>query len=242
VIEAYEAIRWLLGKEPGGKGSVALACPWRCGYRFRMQFIVPAQPKLRMSPPVGDPWIHEVKLNAVRQVTAKKRYARALAAATDWCRTHRHLSIPEQHAELVMKIRGHYAYYGISGNFRRHSWYTQKVARIWQKWLSRRGSLLPWDRFTGLLKCHPLPAARIVHRYTAGSESSPVKNRMLEIGTSGSVGEAGNILTYSAMLVVGLARQKSLRKLPCPIACHKASQSCPPLSFASPWTCVPVRG
>jgi hypothetical protein len=52
----------------------------------------------------------------VRQVTAKKRYARALAAVTDWCRTHRHLSIPEQHAELVMKMRGHYAYYGISGN------------------------------------------------------------------------------------------------------------------------------
>jgi RNA-directed DNA polymerase len=137
-----------------------------------MQFIVPAQPNLRMSPPVGDPWIHEVKLNAVRQVTAKKRYARALAAVTDWCRTNRHLSIPEQHAELVMKIRGHHAYYGISGNFRRLSW-SQKVARIWQKWLWRRGSLLPWDRFTGLLKRHPLLAARIVHRYTAESEALP---------------------------------------------------------------------
>src|SRR5262249_8056922 len=45
----------------------------------------------------------------------------ALAAVTDWCRTHRHLSIPEQHAQLVAKMRGHYAYYGISGNFRRLS-------------------------------------------------------------------------------------------------------------------------
>ena len=27
---------------------------------------------------------------AVRQVTAKNRYARALAAITDWCRTNRH--------------------------------------------------------------------------------------------------------------------------------------------------------
>jgi hypothetical protein len=50
----------------------------------------------------------------VRQVTANKRYARALAAVSDWCRTHRHLSIPEQHAQLVAKMRGHYAYYGIS--------------------------------------------------------------------------------------------------------------------------------
>jgi RNA-directed DNA polymerase len=111
--------------------------------------------------------------NVVRQVTAKKRYARALAAVTDWCRTHRHRSIPEQHAQLVAKMRGHYAYYGISGNFRRLGWYAHKVARIWQKWLSRRGSRFPWDRFNDLLKRHPLPAARIVHRYTAVSEALP---------------------------------------------------------------------
>jgi hypothetical protein len=35
--------------------------------------------------------------NVVRQVTARKRYARALAAVTDWCRKHRHLPIPKQH-------------------------------------------------------------------------------------------------------------------------------------------------
>ena len=35
-------------------------------------------------------------------------------------------------------MRGHYAYYGISGNFRRISWYAYQVVRIWQKWLSRR--------------------------------------------------------------------------------------------------------
>jgi len=111
--------------------------------------------------------------NVVRQVTAKKRYARALAAVTDWCRTHRHLSIPEQHAQLVAKMRGHYAYYGKSGNFRRVKWYAHKIARIWHYWLSRRGSRFPWDRFNDLLKRHPLPAARIVHRYTAVSKALP---------------------------------------------------------------------
>jgi RNA-directed DNA polymerase len=103
----------------------------------------------------------------VWQVTAKKRYARALAAVSDWCRKYRHRSIPDQHAHLILMMRGHYAYYGISGNIRRLSWYAQKVARIWQKWLARRGSRFPWDRFTDLLKRHPLPAPRIVHRYTA---------------------------------------------------------------------------
>ena len=32
--------------------------------------------------------------NVVRQVTAKNRYARALAAVTEWCRSNRHQSIP----------------------------------------------------------------------------------------------------------------------------------------------------
>jgi group II intron reverse transcriptase/maturase len=107
--------------------------------------------------------------NVVRQVTAKNRYARALAAVTaPWCRQHRHLPIPEQHAQLVAKMRGHYAYYGISGNFRRLSRYAEEVVRIWHKWLSRRdrqGSM-SWSRFATLLRRHPLPAARIVRRYT----------------------------------------------------------------------------
>ena len=51
--------------------------------------------------------------NVVRQVS----YARALAAVTDWCRRNRHQPIPDQSAHLSAMMRGHYAYYGISGNF-----------------------------------------------------------------------------------------------------------------------------
>lgn len=113
--------------------------------------------------------------NVVRQVTAKKRYARALLAVTDWCRTNRHKSIRDQHHHLTAMMRGHYAYYGISGNFRRLRWYAHKVVRIWQRWLSRRdrGSWFHWNRFNELIKRHPLPAARIVHRYTSVSEALP---------------------------------------------------------------------
>ena len=113
--------------------------------------------------------------NVVRQVTAKNRYARALAAVTDWCRRNRHQPIPDQSAHLTAMMRGHYAYYGITGNLRRIRWYADQVARIWQQWLSRRdrGSRLLWNQFTALRKRHPLPAARIVHRYTAASEALP---------------------------------------------------------------------
>ena len=113
--------------------------------------------------------------SVVRQVTAKKRYARALVAVTKWCRENRHKSIREQHAHLIAMMRGHYAYYGISGNYRRLSWYAIAVARIWQKWLSRRDrrSCMYWRRFAELLRRHPLPVARIVHRYAPVSEALP---------------------------------------------------------------------
>ena len=113
--------------------------------------------------------------NVVRQVTAKSRYARALAAVTDWCRSNRHQAIRDQHAHLTMMMRGHYAYYGISGNIKRLRWYAYQVVRIWKKWLSRRDRRrrLHWDRLNDLLTRHPLPAARIVHRYTTASEALP---------------------------------------------------------------------
>jgi RNA-directed DNA polymerase len=66
--------------------------------------------------------------NVVRQLTAKSRYARSLAAVSEWCRRNRHLPIPELHAHLAATMRGHYAYYGISGNSRRLSWYATSVA------------------------------------------------------------------------------------------------------------------
>lgn len=113
--------------------------------------------------------------NVVWQVTAKNRYARALATVADWCRRNRHQPIRDQHYHLAAKMRGHYAYFGITGNFRRLSWYAHQVARIWRKWLSRRdrGSRFDWNRFNDLLKRLPLPAARIVHRYTTASEALP---------------------------------------------------------------------
>jgi len=43
----------------------------------------------------------------------------------------------------------------------------QQVTKTWRKWLERRTSSkrLTWVRFTAFLARHPLPRARIVHRY-----------------------------------------------------------------------------
>jgi RNA-directed DNA polymerase len=115
-------------------------------------------------------------LNGVRQVTAKSRYARALAAVGEWCRHNRHLSLREQHAHLSQMMRGHYAYYGISGNSRRIRWFACQVVVVWRKWLSRRDrqGVFRWDRLNAILKRHPLPPARIVHHlYATASKALP---------------------------------------------------------------------
>jgi RNA-directed DNA polymerase len=107
----------------------------------------------------------------VKQVTAKGRYARALAAVSDWCRKNRHRSIPDQHRRLSSMMRGHFAYYGVGGNGRRLSWFAYQVVRIWRKWLSRRDrrSVVRWARLTEILRQHPLPPPMIFHPYVTAS-------------------------------------------------------------------------
>jgi group II intron reverse transcriptase/maturase len=113
--------------------------------------------------------------DVVRQVTAKGRFARALAVVNEWCQRNRHQSLQHQHAHLSAMLRGHYGYYGITGNGRRIRWYLHQVERTWKKWLSRRGrhGNFRWDRLRDLLKRHPLPPAKIMRQYTARSEALP---------------------------------------------------------------------
>ena len=74
----------------------------------------------------------------VKRKTAKSRLKRALAALSEWCRKHLHLPIKEQHQKLTQKLRGHYGYYGITGNFSSLQDFREAVRRIWRRWLSRR--------------------------------------------------------------------------------------------------------
>ena len=108
----------------------------------------------------------------VYQRTAKDRFARALLKVTDWCRRNRHRPVPEQHVRLSRMMKGHFAYFGITGNSRRIRWYAHQVERIWFSSLRRRsrGERGGYRMFDALLQRHPLPPPRIVHRYAATSE------------------------------------------------------------------------
>lgn len=113
-------------------------------------------------------WVKSRKgKDVVRQTTTKSRLARALTAVADWCRRNRHRPMRDQHARLSTALTGHYAYYGITGNIWQLRRYRQQIAKVWHKWLERRtrGTRLTWASFNAFLARHPLPRARIVHRY-----------------------------------------------------------------------------
>ena len=96
----------------------------------------------------------------VKRQTAKDRFGRSLRSLSHWCRTHRHLPVREQCRILGQKLRGHYAYYGITGNTPRIRRFRHLAERWWHKWLSRRNNRgMPWDRFRRLLAYHRLPPA-----------------------------------------------------------------------------------
>src|SRR5271163_4670332 len=54
----------------------------------------------------------------VKRKTASSRLSRALRSIAQWCRWNRHQPIGEQQQTLGQKLRGHFAYYGITGNSR----------------------------------------------------------------------------------------------------------------------------
>jgi group II intron reverse transcriptase/maturase len=103
----------------------------------------------------------------VRRKTSGKKFKEKLKKMSEWCRENRHSPIRWQHQKLCQKLKGHYAYYGITGNIDSLQMYLHEVTRIWKKWLNRRswrGHKLTWDRFNDMLKEHiPLPPAKIVH-------------------------------------------------------------------------------
>jgi group II intron reverse transcriptase/maturase len=109
----------------------------------------------------------------VKRKTASSRFTRGVRKITEWCKVNRHLPLEEQHHTLSQKLRGHYAYYGITGN-RVALWrFYDATQHVWRKWLMRRkrGGRRPWSWFYLLRRRYPLPYAVAIHStYRTGSE------------------------------------------------------------------------
>jgi RNA-directed DNA polymerase len=95
--------------------------------------------------------------------TRGARLRRAIKAVTEWCRSHRHDPVEEQHLALTRKLTGHYNYFGVNWNLEALVHLRYRVTRAWQKWLNRRSqrARMNWKRFNELLQRFPLPVPRI---------------------------------------------------------------------------------
>ena len=102
----------------------------------------------------------------VRCKTRHASFRRAIRSVAEWCRRYRHLPVGQQHAALTRQLRGHFNYFGVSGNFRSLLPLVEYTRRSWFKWLRRRSqrTRLTWPRFAELLERYPLPRPRITVR------------------------------------------------------------------------------
>lgn len=98
--------------------------------------------------------------------TARKRLHRVMKRMAEWCRDHRHWSLPEQHRAISRALLGHYAYYGRPSNWSSLNRVLIFTTRTWFKWLRRRsqGRRLSWAKYNNLLRRYSLPRPRVTQR------------------------------------------------------------------------------
>jgi RNA-directed DNA polymerase len=104
----------------------------------------------------------------LKRKTSSKKLTKAIVQTEDWIKHNRHKRLIELITELNVKMRGHYAYYGITFNSKGISWYYEQVKRRLQKWLNRRGGKTTWnwEKFTTLInRWCPLIRPKIYHIY-----------------------------------------------------------------------------
>jgi group II intron reverse transcriptase/maturase len=94
---------------------------------------------------------------------AHKRYVAKVKEMKMWLKAVRNIKIREWWGILIAKIRGHYQYYGISGNIRSLERFYQEVRRLLYKWLNRRSQKRSFNskNFQLYLERYPLPRPKI---------------------------------------------------------------------------------
>jgi len=98
--------------------------------------------------------------------TSGRKFRKACKVMNDWLRRIRSvMRIEEIWPILAAKLRGHYNYYGVSGNSRMIANFGYVTIRAVVKWLNRRSQRksFTWEKFNAYLVHYRLPRPRIVH-------------------------------------------------------------------------------
>jgi len=102
--------------------------------------------------------------------TSLKKMRSTLKDLNQWCRKNRHLGTEKIFKLFNSKLRGHYNYFGVTGNFDRLARFFHRALVILKKWLNRRSqrSRCPWKRFARLLKIFKVERPRIIKKPPRG--------------------------------------------------------------------------
>jgi group II intron reverse transcriptase/maturase len=99
----------------------------------------------------------------MKRVTTRKRFTAKVKAFKEWLKKARTMKTKELWATAQAKLRGHYAYYGVTDNSSGIKRFAAEAEKLLFKWLNRRGKrgCLNWERFCKMLERFPLPQPRI---------------------------------------------------------------------------------
>jgi group II intron reverse transcriptase/maturase len=99
----------------------------------------------------------------MKRITSRNKFTAKIRIVKDWLRANRTLPTRELMGKVVAKLRGHFAYYGVTDNSRGISRFAYEVRCLLFKWLNRRGKrgCMSWDKFNRFLKKFPIPQPRI---------------------------------------------------------------------------------
>ena len=99
----------------------------------------------------------------VGRKTEKTRLWRSFEKLKALLRKIRHDPLHEQLAAINRRLQGHYAYYGMGGNFRSLCKLYRFVERYWRKMLSKRSrkGKVTWEKFNHLKQIIPLQKPKI---------------------------------------------------------------------------------
>lgn len=105
----------------------------------------------------------------VGRKTERKRFKEKKKAMNKWLKSVRNATKMKNWWEtLGAKLRGHFGYYGISGNFREIGKFYYQTIKLVFKWINRRSQKksFNWEQFIKHLKHYPLPKPKIYHKYS----------------------------------------------------------------------------
>ncbi len=102
----------------------------------------------------------------VGRKTSRKKFRMKSKDMNQWLKAVRNADkVKKWWPILQAKLRGHYQYYGVSGNMRPLMRFRLTTTRLTYKWLNRRSqrNSFNWEEFNKYLEHYPLPRPRIVH-------------------------------------------------------------------------------